>query len=195
MRAVFYTPAEIASAYEHWAPRLREYAASCRRQNPPRNRNSLSAAELEQCRILADVISEFRDSPVRFDWPYLEVYHGSEMTLLAGQEVFGSTSNSAVFLLSGERDHWFSNEFQGPDMWYGSCWVTIHDQVPDVLADYVAECYPKPGAFAFWVLTKARGGSASHELWKWDGVRAVPVGEICIQCTEEGFIDDFNDLA
>ena len=192
MRAIFYTQAEINEAFNHWSPKLRDYAAECRRLRPMPNGGSLSAAELEQFRILCGVLKEFRDSPIRMPAPYLNIFHGSPITLLAANEIFGPLADAVVPLLSDEQDKWFNEIFHGADGWFGSCWVTIHDPVPSVFAEGFDTHWPPADGIRYWVLTKARAGGASHEVWKWDGQVAVPAGMVSEEVTEEGFIDNFN---
>lgn len=194
MRAVFYSEDEVKEAYSVLAPKLRRHANACRLRNPLPRREQLSAAESEQYRILHDILTQFRATPLQFPWPYLEIYHGSPITLLAAMDVFGAENDSVVLLLSAEREAWFKESFQGADGWFGSCWVTMHDVVPSVLTRLVASVFPKPDGFCYWILTKARRGRATHEAWKWDGAKAQLVGGICETLTEEGFIDDFGDL-
>jgi hypothetical protein len=192
MREIFYTDSQITEAYNVWAPRLREYAALCRLKDPLPDYDSLSAADREQYRILRSALVEFRDSPIYVRDPYLNVYHGSPITLLAASEVFDPGEPSIVLLLSDEWRRWLKEVFRGADGWFGSCWVTIHDQLPQRLAADVAAYFPKSDGSCHWLLTKARAGHAVHDLWKWDGTTAIPVGRFLEQLTEEGFIDEFD---
>ncbi len=192
MRSIFYTERQIQEAYALWAPRLREYAALCRLKQPLPDLESLSAAEREQYRLLRSALIEFRDSPIHVRDSYLNVYHGSPITLLAANDVLDAGSPSIVLLLSEEWRRWFQ-EYRGADGWFASCWVTVHEQMPKLWAASIAECLPPPDGFVYWLLTKARAGSARHELWKWDGTTAVSLGLVFDQCTEEGFIDSFDD--
>jgi hypothetical protein len=192
MRSIFYTEAQIEEAYQLWAPRLREYAALCRLKDPLPERQSLSAVQREQYRVLRAALTEFRDSPIYIRDSYVNVYHGSPITLLAANDVFDPASPSVVLLLSDEWRRWFRDVFRGADGWFGSCWVTIHEQLPTFCGEDIAACLPKPEGFCYWLLTKARAGSASHHVLKWDSATAVPLGAILEQCTEEGFIDDLG---
>src|SRR5438132_13388624 len=103
MREFIYTKAEVKDAFCFWAPKLREFAAACRLQRPLPDRDTLSAAHREQYRILCSALKEFRDSPIGMPEPYLDVYHGSPITLLAATEIFDPCSDSIVLLLSEER--------------------------------------------------------------------------------------------
>ncbi len=192
MRSIIYTERQIEEAYKFWAPKLREYAALCRLKDSLPDPESLSTAEREQYRMLRSALTQFRDAPIHVRDSYVNVYHGSRITLLAANEVFDAESPSIVLLLSEERHRWFKEVFRGADGWFGSCWVTVHEQVPKLFAADLAAFFPKPDGFCYWLLTKARDGNARHELWKWDGATAVPVGTFLEQCTEEGFIDNFD---
>jgi hypothetical protein len=142
--------------------------------------------------MLRSALMEFRDAPIYVRDAYLEIYHGSPITLLAANDVFDPCSPSIVLLVSEERERWFKDTFRGADGWFGSCWVTVNEQVPERFAADLAAYFPKPDGFCYWLRTKARAGSATHELWKWDGNGAVYVGLFLQQLTEEGFIDDWT---
>jgi hypothetical protein len=192
MRAFFYTQAQIDDAFRVGAPKLRDYAAACRQERPLPDRAALTAAQREQYRILHAALTEFHDSPIGMGEAYLEIYHGSPVALLAAQEVFRSRPDTVVLLLCDEFDHWYQHLFNdGVDGWFGTCWVTIHDEVPPALAEIVAQSLPRPDGFCYWILTKARRGGAKHEVWKWNGTAATPQGDVLEEGTEEGFIDNF----
>lgn len=167
MRIIYYTQAQTDEAFRALVPRLRDYAAACRRERPLPDRGALTPAQREQYRILHAALTEFSESPIFVGEAYLEIYHGSPVALLAGQEVFRSRSETVVLLLCDEFDHWFKHIFDdGVDGWFGSCWVTIHDEVPAALKECVSQYLPLPDGLSYWILTKARGGGAKHELWK-----------------------------
>jgi hypothetical protein len=202
MRAVFYTREQIEEAFYTSAPELRRFAADCRSRNPVPDRSSLPSPDREQLRILSLLLGNLhltlkqlrRRTPKELRWVYVDVLHGSPLTLLAASEVFGPEANSMVLLLSQDWKEWV-RRYRGADGWYRSNWVTIHEEVPQCFADHVAQNYPAPYGFSYWVATIARGGGASHDLWKWDGTKAVRIETFCQEANEEGFIDDLTDLS
>ncbi len=192
MREIFYTDAEIQDAYHAWAPRLRDYAASCRRERPLPEEDALTFAQREQRRILSAVLKQFREAPNFSRRLHLQIVHGSLITLLAAQEVF-ENSEAVVPLLSAEWERLLPEITQGADGWYGSNWVTIHAPVPPCFRSFLHDTFPEPPGVELWVLTQARYGNATHDLWRWNGAVATFVMTLAQQYTEEGFIDKFTD--
>jgi hypothetical protein len=125
----------------------------------------------------------------------LDIYHGSPIMLLAASDVFKECSESIVLLLSDERAKWFTEIFRGADGWYGCCWVTVDDRPPEGLTRFFPDHYPASEGRCYWIVTKAREGNSSHELWNWDGRTAKSLELTGHTCTTDGFVveSDFEE--
>lgn len=194
MREFFYTLQEIRDSFERWNPRLHRYAQECRAARPVPARESLSIADAAKLGILVDGVKEVRAKSGYCRAPLTRIVHGSELTLLAFQEVFESDETGWLSLLSDEWMRWQREVFSGAPEWFTSNWVTIHDPVPHELVEYVDAAFDVPRGSQCWVLTVARGGGARHELWAWREQSAFRLGVVMQQCTEDVTIDSFEFL-
>ena len=194
MRSIFFTDEQVDHARGIWLPRLFDYAKQCRTARPILSPQSLSAAEAEQYRILRSKMQGFKPySPFRKDC--VAIVHSTPVGLLAAEEVFRPVADCMVFLLADEKVNWFKNictDVVGGWYWFWS-W-TIHTEVPQRFAKDIAEQFPQPDGFVYWVLTEVRGGgSVSHELWKWDGKTSVSLGVFRWHEVEDGLADEWYE--
>lgn len=177
---------------QRWAPQLREYAIQCRRDNPLPAVQSLSVTDGAKYQIFCDKIANSRcqeERAPRRDGNVV-ILHSCGVGLLAVQHVLGPPSDSVVHLLDEEYAHWFRQVYQPegePFWWYSFFWWAIRggDGVDKDQSEYIAENYPRPDGFTWWVVTEGSrwgelAGGASHELWKWDGARAEAIKVISV---------------
>ena len=175
-----------------WAPQLREYATQCRRNDPLPTIQSLSVVDRAKYEIFCDKISDSRRKegiePRKNG--NVVILHSSRVGLLAVQHVLGPPTDSVVHLLDEENAHWFKNVYNPegePFWWYSFFWWAIAnaDDLHEFQSGYIAENYPRPDGFTYWVVTDGcqwgdLAGGADHELWKWDGTNAKAIEVFCV---------------
>ena len=170
-----------------WAPRLREYAAQCRINDPLPTVQSLSAVDRAKYQILCDKIANSRrEEEIKPRKKHnVVILRSSAVGLLAVHQVLGPPTDSVIHLLDAENSRWF-NDLYSPGgesfWWYSFFWWSIKnaDDMHKRDSDYIAKNYPKPNGFNYWVVTDGcqwgdLAGGANHELWKWDGANAEAI--------------------
>lgn len=183
---------EMLDSCLRWASQLREYAAQCRRNDPLPTVESLSVVDRAKYQIFCDKISSRRRkeriAPCKKG--NVVIVHSSRIGLLAVQHVLGPPTDSIVHLLDEENANWFKHAYNAEDesyWWYSFFWWSIvnADDLGESDTRYIAENYPEPDGFTYWVVTDGcqwgdLAGGADHELWKWDGISAEPIEVFCV---------------
>jgi hypothetical protein len=176
---------EAAKEYERWFPRLQAFAAECRRVVPVPAVDQFTTAEREQHRILLEKMREFVGSEdsrcVLARRPYqAAILATMRVGLAAATEVFGESD--AVILEESEKERWFREVYRRrPDAfwWYAFAWWTLREPTDEELVKL--ERPPLSGSSTYWEVVAgvqwgSLAGGANHELWRWDGQRAEPLG-------------------
>lgn len=174
---------DAADEYRRWAPKLRAFAAECRRAVPVPAIESLTGPEREQYRLLHTKMAAFaksKESPVVLTGKphHLAVLSTSRVGLAAAQEVFHGSG--AAILEESEQRRWFAEIYQADDLafwWYALAWWSIEEGITGQEAERAGRQYPISAGSSYWVVRSgvqwgplAGGGDA--ELWRWDGQRA-----------------------
>jgi hypothetical protein len=172
-----------ARKYRRWFPRLRDFAAGCRRAAPVTPVDRLSAMEREQYRVLLAKMREFAASEDRrcvlARKPHqAAILATTRVGLAAAEEVFAGTG--AVLLTEEERERWFAEVYPGRGdgfWWYALAWWTLREGLGGEDGAEVRRHYPIPAGSSYWVVVSGvqwggLAGGANHELWRWDRTRA-----------------------
>ena len=172
-----------ADEYRRWSPKLRAFAAECRRAVPAPVIESLASPEREQYRLLRTKMSAFAKSEeslvILTGQPHhVAVLSTSRVGLAAAQEVFGGSD--AVVLENSEQRRWFAETYQAGDLafwWYALAWWSVEEGIECEDVAGIRQQHPISAGSSYWVVRSgvqwgqlAGGGDA--ELWRWDGQRA-----------------------
>ena len=174
---------DAADEYRRWAPRLRAFAAECRRAVPAPAIESLAGPEREQYHLLRTKMSAFAKSEeslvVLTGQPHhMAVLSTSRVGLAAAQEVF--RGSDAGVLEKSEHHRWFAEIYQAGDLafwWYALAWWSVEEGIAGEEAVRIRRQHAISAGGSCWIVRSgvqwgrlAGGGDA--ELWRWDGRRA-----------------------
>jgi hypothetical protein len=185
------TEEAAAQEYLRWFPRLKAFAAACRRDIPIPAVQNFSRAEAEQYRILWDKMREFAGSEDRhcvlFRKPnQAAILSTSRVGLAAAFQVFGESG--AVILEQSERERWLTEicpiDHEG-FWWYAFAWWTIREDLAGEDEAAISGGHPIPEDASYWIVESGvqwgpLAGGANHELWRWDGERAEFIELSCV---------------
>lgn len=181
---------QVREQADRWYPLLRAYAAECQRREPSPDPAGFSPAHREQQRLLHEQMSKFvagkHAEPLRN--PHrVAIVSTSPVGLAAAEEVFGPLGLRLVILPDGESGRWFEahQEAETPFWWHVSYSCVLRDRFGEYDRAMVEPNLPAPRGTTFWLLTESLAwgglaGGATHDLWRWDGSRAVFVETVAI---------------
>lgn len=172
-----------ADEYRRWSPKLRAFAAVCRRARPVPIVQSLGGSELAQYRLLRDKMSTFAESEdglvtLARRAHHLTVLSTNQVGLAAAEELFGTSG--AVILEESERSHWFDEIYQRDDQglwWVAFAWWRIRDDIKREELERIRQRHPTLPGSSYWVVDSGvqwgpLQGGGEEEWWSWDGERA-----------------------
>lgn len=193
MRSTFYSREEIDEARRRNLPRLRQFVADCRLENPIPQREELSAKD--KCRLLIyeEKMRGFKPySP--FNEQCVGLLFSDVVGLLAARSIFRAHENCLVLLTGPELARWHATSEHLPDGWYWYFGWKIYTEIPQRLKEEFEENFSFPDGFEHWLVTSCIGASAGHDLWRYDGREATLVqpGFAGIWC-EHGPIDEWYE--
>ncbi|HEY3969360.1 MAG TPA: hypothetical protein VGM05_32710 [Planctomycetaceae bacterium] len=178
---------QIAQGYSKWFPRLRVFAAACRRQLPAPFLCDLAPAEREEHRILRAKMTDFITSEGchrLFDCiqKMAIIFVTTPAALGAAEEVFGRI-DSGVVLTEEELQRWFSEVYEPASYDHWWYWIKSWTVVREFDAPYseiINRDYPAPEGSENWDVVSGSSGGAVHDLWRWNGTRAEFIESYCI---------------
>ncbi|MGO9107606.1 MAG: hypothetical protein ACLP9L_00090 [Thermoguttaceae bacterium] len=174
-----------AKLFSDWFPRLTEFAATKRAENPLPSPNALLPTEQAWNRILEPKIVTQKSVPKNGPITAL-IFTAPLCTLQLVQSHWPGSVKNAVFLTPSELQDWYSN-YHDPDGafscgelgWYACQWWKVDDKIEiERQSDYWFRDGPLklPSGLDPWLVHwghqwGGKSGSESAELWCWDGVR------------------------
>lgn len=182
---------QAAQKYRLWLPRLKVYAAECRRAAPAPTLDALTLAEREQYRILLAKMRQFAASDDHRcvfgkGRRRAAILWTTKIGLAAAEQVFGHSG--AIILEESERDRWISELCPIDEeafSWYAFAWWTLTEDLPREDERQIVENYPIPDGSSYWVVVSgvqwgSLAGGAEQELWQWNGKTAELIGLYCV---------------
>lgn len=129
MRSIFYTREEINAARRRNLPRLRQFVAECRLENPIPHREDLSTKDKCRLRVYKEVMRGFKPySP--FNERCVGLLFSDVVGLLAARSIFQAHENCLVLLTGPELARWHATGEHLPDGWYWYFGWKVHTEVP-----------------------------------------------------------------
>lgn len=145
MRSIFYTREEIDAARRRNLPRLRQFVAECRLENPIPHREDLSTKDKCRLRVYKEVTRGFKPySP--FNEQCVGLLFSDVVGLLAARSVFHAHENCLVLLTGPELARWHASGEHFPDGWYWYFGWKVHTEVPPRYQPGVDHAEPGVGA-------------------------------------------------
>jgi hypothetical protein len=169
--------------YRHWSPKLRAFAAACRRARPVPIVQSLDGSEFAQYRLLREKMSTFAESDdglltLASRPHHVTVLSTNQVGLPAAEELFGRSG--AVILEESERSHWFDEIYQRDYhwlWWFTFAWWSIRDGMTHEDVERIRQRHSTRRGSSYWVVDSGvqwgpLQGGGEEEWWSWNGERA-----------------------
>jgi hypothetical protein len=186
-----YDPEKIEQSRQAILPELRVFAAECRKERPLLAFDALSAAQLEQHRILREKMEAAR-ARFRFSESCVALIHTSPVGLLASRDAFRGVEEGVICLLREERAEWFRRTAGSICGCHRILWWNLYDRLSKYFVARVARRFSRPDGETYWALNHGDDeGSSFRDIWTWDGQTAHPIGHFDGICCEHGLPPDY----
>ncbi|RBP47475.1 hypothetical protein DES53_101272 [Roseimicrobium gellanilyticum] len=174
---------ESMDYYLEWSPRLRDFAADCRKKNPCPDPERLDPRDRAKLPIYESLIRKASPSS----------HSGRKRVLICSIPLVGMSvakslwpgeDNRAVVLTPDELSAW-DEIYKNPELvirWFINYWWEVKDPAPDKYWNFSYDMKTAPGTVPWLVRSGESSGDLSGGedagLWSWDGKQAEYVRQL-----------------
>lgn len=180
-------------AYQRHLRELRDFARRCREALPLPSYEQLTSEQRVQYGVLREKMEQFTPYS-SFSEKHVAILHSTPVGLLAASEVYKQYSDCMVLLLLRERKEWVRNPEHFLPGLFWTLWWNFPKKVSPNTNYSIRRDYPLALNETLWQLNFGRGGSASCEIWCWNGERLSFVCKYGGICEEDYHVTDDSFL-